>query len=69
MRKIYENIYMHTTSDRMNVGCVIDQDGAVSIDLPLGVDETLQWRSEISRLTPKPLRMIIFTSADRVNSE
>lgn len=69
MRKIYENIYMHTTSDGLNVGCVVDKDGGVSIDLPLGVDETLQWRSEIGRLTQKPLRMIIFTSADRVNSE
>ena len=69
MQKIHENIYVHSTSDGLNVGCVIDKDGAVSIDLPLGVDEALQWRADIQSLTPKPLRMIIFTSADRVNSE
>jgi len=69
MRKIHENIYVHTTSDGYNVGCVVHKDGIVSIDLPLGVDEALQWRSELQQLSPRSLRTIIFTSADRVNSE
>ncbi|MCL4504488.1 MAG: hypothetical protein M1434_13140 [Chloroflexi bacterium] len=69
MRKLNENIYVQSTSDGLNVGCVVDKDGAVSIDLPLNVDEALQWHAQIRRLAPKPLRAIIFTSAERVNSD
>ena len=69
MKKLNENIYVHTTADGLNVGCVVDRDGAVSIDLPLNVDEALQWRAQIQQLAPRPLRAIIFTAADRVNSD
>lgn len=69
MKKLHKNVYVHTTSDGLNVGCVVGDDGAVSIDLPLKVDEALQWLAQIKELTPKPLRAVIFTSADRVNSD
>jgi glyoxylase-like metal-dependent hydrolase (beta-lactamase superfamily II) len=69
MKQLHKNIYVHTTADGLNVGCVVDDDGAVSIDLPLNVNEALQWRDMIQALTPKPLRTIIFTSVDRVNSD
>ncbi len=69
MQKIHDNIYVHNTTGGFNVGCVVDKEGAISIDLPLLVDEALQWRGEIQQLTPKPLRMVLFTSVDRVNSE
>jgi glyoxylase-like metal-dependent hydrolase (beta-lactamase superfamily II) len=71
MKKLHKNVYVQTTSDGFNVGCVLAEDGAVSIDLPLNIDEALQWRAQIQELTPnnKPLRAIIFTAADRVSSE
>jgi glyoxylase-like metal-dependent hydrolase (beta-lactamase superfamily II) len=69
MKKLHKNIYVHTTSDGVNIGCIVGEDGAVSIDLPLNTDEALQWREQIKGLTPKPLRAIIFTSSDRVNSD
>ena len=69
MEKLHNNIYVHTTGDGLNVGCVVDEDGAVSIDLPLNVGEALGWRDMIQTLTPKPLRTIIYTSPDRTNSD
>ena len=70
MIKLHNNIYVHTTADGLNVGCVVDNgSGTVSIDLPVNVDEALQWRSMLQELTPKPLRTIIFTAPDRVNSD
>ncbi len=69
MKKLQKNIYYHTTDNGINLGCVIGDDGAVSIDLPLTPQETLAWRTEIATLSDKPLRAVIFTSADRVNSD
>ena len=69
MKKLHKNVYAHTTMDGLNIGCVIGDDGAVSIDLPLTPDEALQWQAQIKELTPKPLRAIIFTSSERVNSD
>jgi hypothetical protein len=69
MKKLHKNVYYQTTTDGLNVGCVVTEDGAVSIDLPQHPDEALQWRDQIKEMTPKPLRAIIFTSANRVNSD
>lgn len=69
MKKLHKNVYYQTTSDGLNVGCVVTEEGAVSIDLPHQPDEALQWRDHIKEMTPKPLRAIIFTSANRVNSD
>jgi glyoxylase-like metal-dependent hydrolase (beta-lactamase superfamily II) len=69
MKKVHKNIYVHTTSVGVNIGCIVGDDGVVSIDLPLNTDDALQWRAQIKELTPKPLRAIIFTSSDRVNSD
>ena len=69
MKRLQKNIYYHTTSDGMNLGCVIGDDGPVSIDLPLTPEEALDWRAQIAQLSDKPLRAIIFTSVDRVSSE
>ncbi|MGQ9903294.1 MAG: hypothetical protein ACUVRU_02935 [Anaerolineae bacterium] len=69
MKKLQKNIYYHTTNDGMNLGCIVGDDGPVSVDLPLTPDEALDWRAQIAQLSDKPLRAIIFTSADRVSSE
>lgn len=58
-------IYAHTTSDGLNLGCIVTDDGVCSIDLPSTVAETLAWRAEISQITDRPLRGVIFTSARR----
>lgn len=69
MKKLHKNVYIETTSDGLNIGCVAHEEGAVSIDLPQSAEEAVQWRDRIKELTPKPLRAIIFTAADRVNSD
>lgn len=69
MKKLHKNVYYQTTTDGLNVGCVVTEEGAVSIDLPHHPDEALQWRDRIKEMTPKPLRAIIFTAANRVNSD
>jgi glyoxylase-like metal-dependent hydrolase (beta-lactamase superfamily II) len=69
MKKLQKNIYYHTTSDGMNLGCIIGDDGPISIDLPMTPEEALSWRAQIAALSDKPLRAVLFTSADRVSSE
>lgn len=58
-------IYAHTTTDGLNIGCIVTDDGVVSVDLPLTVAEALAWRAEISQITDRPLRGVIYTSAHR----
>ncbi len=69
MKKLHPNVYCSVTTDGLNIGCVVGDEGAVSIDLPLKADEALHWQSQIRELTPKPLRAIVYTSTDRVNSD
>ena len=69
MKKLQKSIYYHTASDGMNLGCVIGDDGVISIDLPMTGDEAQAWRAQIMELTDRPLRAVLFTSADRVSSE
>jgi glyoxylase-like metal-dependent hydrolase (beta-lactamase superfamily II) len=69
MKKLNKNVYVHTTASGLNIGCVVGDDGAVSIDLPMAPEEALAWKAQIAELSPRPLRAIIFTSPDRVNSE
>lgn len=69
MKRLQKNIYYHTTRDGINLGCIIGDDGPISIDLPPTAEETLSWRAQIAALSEKPLRAVIFTAADRVNSE
>jgi glyoxylase-like metal-dependent hydrolase (beta-lactamase superfamily II) len=59
-------VYAHTTSDGLNIGCIVTDEGVISIDLPLTFAEALAWRAEISQVTDKPLRGALFTSAHRV---
>ena len=69
MKKIQKNVYVQVTSSGHNVGCVVGEDGVVSIDLPFAPQEALAWRTQIAELTDKPLRAVIFTASDRVNSD
>jgi glyoxylase-like metal-dependent hydrolase (beta-lactamase superfamily II) len=68
MKKLHKSIYCHTTADGMNVGCVIGEDGVVCIDLPLDPEETRGWRAQIAEFTDKPVRAVMFTTSDRMNS-
>ena len=67
--KLAKGIYLWNGSDNGNVGVVIGDDGFVAIDLPTSPQDTLLWRTEIAKLTDKPLRLVIFTSSTRVSGE
>ncbi len=69
MKKIQKNVYMQVTGSGHNIGCVVGEEGVVSIDLPFTPQEALSWRSQIAEVTDKPLCAVIFTASDRVNSD
>ncbi len=69
MKKITKNIYYHTTRDGFNIGCIVAEDGVVSIDLPMSAEETSAWRAQMAEVSPAPVRFVIYTSADRVSFE
>jgi alkyl sulfatase BDS1-like metallo-beta-lactamase superfamily hydrolase len=69
MKKLHKHIYHHTTRDGFNIGCIVGETGVVSIDLPMSADETRQWKTQLGELSARPLRAVIYTSADRVSFE
>ncbi|MDW8054911.1 MAG: hypothetical protein RMJ86_10275 [Anaerolineae bacterium] len=69
MKKITRNVYYHTTTDGMNIGLVVGEDAVVCVDLPVNPDEALAWKTQIAELTDRPIRAVMFTSSDRLNSE
>lgn len=69
MKKLARNILYHTTSDGMNIGCVLGEDAVACIDLPLDPAEARAWRVQIAEWSDKPIRAALFTAADRLNSE
>jgi glyoxylase-like metal-dependent hydrolase (beta-lactamase superfamily II) len=69
MKKLHKNVYSHATGDGVNIGCVVGDDGVIGIDLPANAGEARAWRAQLAELSDKPLRAIIFTSPDRVNSD
>jgi hypothetical protein len=69
MKKLHKNIFWQAASDNTNLGCVIGEDGVVCIDLPQDPDEARTWRAQIAEFSDKPIRAVMFTSSDRLNSE
>ncbi len=69
MKKLQKHVYYHTTRDGFNIGCVLHDEGIVSIDLPMSAEETRSWKAELAALGSQPVRAVIYTSADRVSFE
>lgn len=69
MKKISKNVFYHTTAGGLNVGCIIGEDAVVCIDLPPDPAEARAWRAQIAEHSDKPIRAIVFTSSDRMNTE
>ena len=70
MKKLQKNVYLHVTSDGVNIGCVAGDDAIALIDLPQDPVETSAWRDELrAEFGERQIRAILFTSSDRLNSE
>ncbi len=70
MKKLHKNVYLNITSDGVNIGCVAGDDAIVLIDLPQDPMETSAWRDALrAEFGARPIRAILFTSSDRLNSE
>jgi glyoxylase-like metal-dependent hydrolase (beta-lactamase superfamily II) len=70
MKKLHKNVYLHVTSDGVNIGCVAGDDALVLIDLPQDPMETSAWRDTLRvEFGGRPIRAILYTSSDRLNSE
>jgi glyoxylase-like metal-dependent hydrolase (beta-lactamase superfamily II) len=70
MKKLHKNVYLHVTSDGVNIGCIAGEDALVLIDLPQDPLETSAWRDALRvEFGARPIRAILYTSSDRLNSE
>lgn len=70
MKRLTKNIFYHTASDGANIGCIAGEDALVCIDLPQDSVEAGEWRNNLTaEFGERPIRAIIFTSSDRLNSE
>ena len=69
MKKLQKNIYLYTTSQGINVGCILGEDGVVLVDLPAHGAEVQTLRAALAELTQVRIRAVVFTSPDRMTSE
>lgn len=70
MKRLTKNIFHQAASDGANIGCIAGDDAIVLIDLPQDPREALAWRDQLTQeFGKKPIRAVIFTSSDRLNSE
>ena len=69
MKKLQKNIYLYTTSQGINVGCILGEDGVVLVDLPAHAAEVQALRAAVTELTNLRIRAVVFTSPDRMTSE
>jgi glyoxylase-like metal-dependent hydrolase (beta-lactamase superfamily II) len=63
MEQIAPNMYVSTTFDYINVGCVVGPTGVVALDAPTLPQDALGWRREIARLTDRPIVYTVLTDA------
>ncbi len=70
MKKLSKHIFYDTATDGINLGLVVGDDAVVCIDLPVDPLEADEWRKEVRQFSGgKPIRAVIFTSSERLNSE
>lgn len=69
MKRLHKNVFVHTTADGMNIGCVVGEDAIACVDLPLDPQEARAWRAQLADAFAKPIRAVIFTTAARLNGE
>lgn len=69
MKKLHKNVFYHATAGGLNVGCVIGEDAVVCVDLPSDPSEARSWRAQLTELSDKPIRAVVFTSSDRISAE
>ncbi len=70
MKKLAKNIFYDVATDGTNLGVVMGEDAVVCIDLPVDPLEAGEWRREVRQFSGgKPIRAVVFTSSERLNSE
>ena len=65
MKQIAPHIYVKDTYRGVTVGCIVTDAGVICIDSPLLPADARDWRAQIARLSPKPVRFVVLTDANR----
>ena len=68
MKEIAENVYVETFYPGTNVGCIVDERGAICIDTPVLSEDALQWKEQVKSVGGDPIRYVVYTNGhcDRI---
>ena len=65
MKQIAPHIYVKDNYRGVTVGCIVTDTGVICIDSPMLPADARDWRAQIAKLSPKPVRFIVLTDANR----
>ena len=65
MKQIAPHIYVKDNYRGVTVGCIVTDAGVICIDSPMLPADARDWRAQIARLSPKPVRFVVLTDANR----
>ena len=65
MKQIAPHIYVKDNYRGVTVGCIVTDEGVICIDSPMLPADARDWRAQIARLSPKPVRFVVLTDANR----
>ena len=65
MKQIAPHIYVKDNYRGVTVGCIVTDAGVICIDSPMLPADARDWRAQIAKLSPKPVRFVVLTDANR----
>ena len=65
MKQIAPHIYIKDNYRGVTVGCIVTDEGVICIDSPMLPADARDWRAQIAKLSPKPVRFVVLTDANR----
>jgi cyclase len=65
MKQIAPHIYVNDDYRGVTVGCIVTDAGVICIDSPTLPADARDWREQIATLSPKPVRFVVLTDANR----
>ena len=65
MKQIAPHIYVKENYRGVTVGCIVTDAGVICIDSPMLPADARDWRAQIAKLSPKPVRFVVLTDANR----
>lgn len=65
MKQVAPHVYVEHSHHGVTVGCIVTPSGVICIDSPTSPADASAWRTQIAKLTDRPVRFVVLTDAHR----